>query len=189
MADGASLWVAGKSAAEYKQAAKFVAFLLSPEMQVELVRAYGGLPLTGAARAAARSKILQDGDKTLEIAYASIDGGQRTRACRRCADTDAVRIMVNEELEAVWSDQKPAKAAPRYRRVAWQCRAQRQAGPEEGAALLMQSPLPRWIAHRSSVRWRREYPGRHPLGGPPGFSGRRSRCGAAVGGRHAVPDP
>ena len=37
---------AGKSAAEYKQAAKFVSFLLSPEMQVEMVRIYGGLPLT-----------------------------------------------------------------------------------------------------------------------------------------------
>jgi sn-glycerol 3-phosphate transport system substrate-binding protein len=29
-------------AAEYKQAAKFVSFLLSPEMQIELVRVYGG---------------------------------------------------------------------------------------------------------------------------------------------------
>ncbi len=111
LADGASLWVgAGKSAAEYKQAAKFVAFLLSPEMQVELVRAYGGLPLTGAARAAARSKILQDGDKTLEIAYASMNGRGASRV-PHVADTDAVRIIVNEELEAVWSDQKPAKAA------------------------------------------------------------------------------
>ena len=27
------------------------------------------------------------------------------------ADTDAVRIITNEELEAVWSDKKPAKAA------------------------------------------------------------------------------
>ncbi len=57
LADGASLWVgAGKSAAEYKQAAKFVSFLLSPEMQVEMVRIYGGLPLTSAARAAVRSR-------------------------------------------------------------------------------------------------------------------------------------
>lgn len=111
LADGASLWVgAGKSVAEYKQAAKFVSFLLSPEMQVELVRVYGGLPMTSAARAAARSKILQDGDKTLEIAYASMNGRGASRV-PHVADTDAVRIITNEELEAVWSDKKPAKAA------------------------------------------------------------------------------
>ena len=95
LADGASLWVgAGHAAAHYKQAAKFVSFMLSPEMQIEMVRVYGGLPLTSAARMAARSKLLQDGDKTLEV-----------------ANIDAVRIVANEELEAVWADKKPAKAA------------------------------------------------------------------------------
>ena len=111
LADGASLWVgAGRSAAEYKQAAKFVSFLLSPEMQVELVRVYGGLPLTSAGRAAARSKVLRDGDKTLEVAYASLKGKGASPASH-VADADPVRIIANEELEAVWSDQKPAKAA------------------------------------------------------------------------------
>src|SRR5574343_1562831 len=111
LADGASLWVgAGKSAAEYKQAAKFVSFLMSPEMQVEMVRVYGGLPLTAAARAAARSKILQDGDKTLEVAYASLKG-RGTSNVPHVADADPVRIITNEELEAVWSGKKPAKAA------------------------------------------------------------------------------
>ena len=111
LADGASLWIgAGKSAAEYKQAAKFVSFLLSPEMQVEMVRIYGGLPLTTAARAAARSKILQDGDKTLEVAYASMKGRGAT-SLPHVADADPVRIIADEELEAVWSDKKPAKAA------------------------------------------------------------------------------
>ncbi len=111
LADGASLWVgAGKSPAEYKQAAKFVSFLLSPEMQVEMVRIYGGLPLTPAARAAARSKILQDGDKTLEVAYASMKG-RGTSQVPHVADADPVRIIANEELEAVWADKKPAKAA------------------------------------------------------------------------------
>lgn len=111
LADGASLWVgAGRSAAEYKQAAKFINFLLSPDMQVEMVRAYGGLPLTAAARAAARSKILQDGDKTLEVAYASLKGRGASPA-GHVADADPVRIITNEELEAVWSDKKPSKAA------------------------------------------------------------------------------
>ena len=111
LADGASLWVgAGKSAAEYKQAAKFVSFVLSPEMQIEMVRVYGGLPLTAAARAAARSKLLQDGDQTLEIAYASMKGKGASHV-PHVADADPVRILTNEELEAVWADKKPAKAA------------------------------------------------------------------------------
>ncbi|MBP6189842.1 MAG: extracellular solute-binding protein [Azonexus sp.] len=111
LADGASLWVgAGHAAAHYKQAAKFVSFMLSPEMQIEMVRVYGGLPLTSAARMAARSKLLQDGDKTLEVAYASLNGNGNKPAMR-VANIDAVRIVANEELEAVWADKKPAKAA------------------------------------------------------------------------------
>lgn len=111
LADGASLWVgAGRTPVQYKQAAKFVSFMLSPEMQIEMVRVYGGLPMTSAARAAARSKLLQDGDKTLEIAYASLNGNGSKPAVR-VANIDAVRIITNEEMEAVWDDKKPAKAA------------------------------------------------------------------------------
>lgn len=111
LADGASLWVgAGRTPMQYKQAAKFVSFMLSPEMQIEMVRVYGGLPMTSAARAAARSKLLQDGDKTLEIAYASLNGNGSKPAVR-VANIDAVRIITNEEMEAVWDDKKPAKAA------------------------------------------------------------------------------
>ena len=111
LADGISLWIgAGRPAAEYKQVAKFVSFLLSPEMQVEAIRLYGGLPLTSAARAAVRSKILRDGDNTLQVAYASLRGKGATPAAH-VADIDPVRIVTNEELEAVWSDKKPAKAA------------------------------------------------------------------------------
>jgi len=110
LADGASLWVgAGRSAAEYKQAAKFVSFVMSPEAQVEIVRIYGGLPLTAAARAAVRSKILRDGDNSLQVAYASL-GGKGASSAIHVADADPVRIIANEELEAVWSDKKPSKA-------------------------------------------------------------------------------
>ena len=93
------MWVgAGRSPAQYKQAAKFVSFLLSPEMQVEMVRAYGGLPLTAAARAATHSKVLKDDDKTLEIAYASLKGNGGKPAVR-VANIDPVRIIADEELE------------------------------------------------------------------------------------------
>ena len=111
LADGASLWVgAGQSAAHYKQAAKFVSYLLSPEMQVEFVRVYGQLPLTPAARAAARSKILKDDDASLQVAYGSING-KGAQPAVRVANIDPVRIIANEELEAVWANTKPAKAA------------------------------------------------------------------------------
>jgi sn-glycerol 3-phosphate transport system substrate-binding protein len=79
-------------------------------MQVEMVSIYGGLPLTSASRAAARSKILRDGDKTLEVAYASLMG-RGTTALPHVSDIDQVRIIANEELEDVWTDKKPAKAA------------------------------------------------------------------------------
>lgn len=111
LADGAALWIGGgRSAAEYKQAARFVSFLLAPEMQVEIVRSYGGLPMTAAARAAAQSKLLQDGSKTLEVALASLKGNGG-KPEMRVANIDPVRIIANEELEAVWDDRKPAKAA------------------------------------------------------------------------------
>ena len=111
LADGASLWVgAGRSPAEYKQAAKFVNFLLSPEIQIELVRSYGALPLTTAARAAARSKLLQDGDRTLQAAYVSLKGNDG-KPMVHVADIDAARVITNEELELAWSDKKPSKAA------------------------------------------------------------------------------
>lgn len=111
LADGASLWVgAGRSKAEYKQAAKFVSFLLSPAVQVEMIRAYGGLPLTAAGRTAAHQSIMRDGDKTLEVAYASLKGST-SKQVMRVAKIDQVRVITDEELEAVWSDKKPAKAA------------------------------------------------------------------------------
>ncbi len=113
LADGPTLWVgAGRSPAEYKQAAKFVSFLLSPAIQVELVRAYGGLPLTAAARSASCSKVLQGDDcrqEVIDVAAASLKG-QGASSRRHVADIDAVRIIANEELEQVWANKEPAKA-------------------------------------------------------------------------------
>ena len=111
LADGFALWIgAGRSAADYKQAAKFVSFMLSPEMQVELVSVYGGLPMTAAARAAARSKLLKEGQATLEVAYGSLKGKGAAQS-RHVSDIDPVRIIADEELEAVWANKVPAKAA------------------------------------------------------------------------------
>ncbi len=111
LADGASLWIgAGRTTAQYKQVAKFVSFVLSPEIQVELTRIYGGLPLTEAARIAAQSGLKRDGEKTLEVAYASLKGNG-SKSAVRVSNIDPVSVVTNEELEAVWADKKPAKAA------------------------------------------------------------------------------
>ncbi len=111
LADGASLWIgAGRSKAEYNVAAKFVSFLLSPEIQVEFVRRYGGLPLTAAARAASQSDLLRDDDRALDIAFASLKG-EGSKTDMRVANIEPLLVIANEELEAVWADRKPAKAA------------------------------------------------------------------------------
>lgn len=111
LADGYTLWVgAGRSDAEYKQAAKFVSFVLNPENQVKAVRAHGALPLTPAARAAARSKIIKDEiDRAIEVAEGSMKG-RGAQPAKHVSDIDQVRIIVDEELEQLWADKKPAKA-------------------------------------------------------------------------------
>lgn len=111
LADGASLWIGGGfKAPEYKAAARFVTFLMNKDKQVEMARIYGQLPLTQAARTALKAKILRDRDQTLEVAYASLKGEGATHPLR-ISGIEPVRIILEEELEAVWSDKKPAKAA------------------------------------------------------------------------------
>ncbi|MGE5386834.1 MAG: extracellular solute-binding protein [Betaproteobacteria bacterium] len=111
LAEGPSLWFgANRTAAEYKVAAKFVTFLLSPEMQVEFANIYGQLPLTEAARVAMKSQALRDRGQTLEVAYASMKGKGAVQPVR-VSTLDPVRIILDEELEKVWSDGIPPKLA------------------------------------------------------------------------------
>jgi sn-glycerol 3-phosphate transport system substrate-binding protein len=111
LADGASLWVgAGKKPAEYKGVARFVSFLLGPETQVELTAAGGFLPMTPVARAAGRSRLLKADMAGLDIAYVQLQGKGPLRTLR-VSQIEPVRIIVEEELEAVWADKKPAKEA------------------------------------------------------------------------------
>lgn len=111
LADGPSLWVGGGyRTQEYKVAAKFVAFLLTPEVQVQLASIYGQLPLTEAARAAVKSKALRDRMQALDVAYASLKG-EGASSPVRVSNIDPVRIILDEELERVWADQIPPKEA------------------------------------------------------------------------------
>lgn len=111
LADGPSIWIgAGGKPAEYKTAAKFISFLLSPEIQVQLVSVYGHLPLTEAGRAAVLIGALHDSSQTLEVAHGEMKGAGSAMPLRISA-IDPVRMILDEELEKVWADQTPPKLA------------------------------------------------------------------------------
>lgn len=111
LADGASLWIGGgRKAAEYKGVARFVSFLLGAETQVELTRAGGFLPLTPVAGAVARSRLLKADLAGIHVAYAQLQGKGVLRPLR-VSQIEPLRIIVEEELEAVWANKKPAKEA------------------------------------------------------------------------------
>lgn len=111
LADGASLWIGeGKKPAEYKAAAKFVAYLVAPETQVELTKLGGYLPMTPAARAAADSRLLAPDLDGLKVAYAQLQHEGASHPLR-VSQIEPVRQIVEEELEAVWDGRKPAKEA------------------------------------------------------------------------------
>lgn len=119
LADGASLWVGpGHKAAQYKGVAKFVGFLMAPDMQVEIARSGGYLPLTAAAQAAAKGKLLKDDMRNIDVAQAQLGPVvPRTSVSKAAALTpvvsalNPVRLIIDEELEQVWSNKKPAKLA------------------------------------------------------------------------------
>jgi len=111
LADGASLWVGeGRKPAEYKAAAAFIQYLLTPETQVEITRMGGFLPMTPVARAVANSKLLAGDLAGMNIAYAQLRTEGATHPVR-VSQIEPVRIIVDEELEAVWAGKKTAKEA------------------------------------------------------------------------------
>ncbi|MCL2830533.1 MAG: extracellular solute-binding protein [Betaproteobacteria bacterium] len=114
LADGASLWIgAGYKPAQYKGAAKFISFILSPETQLELTLAHGYLPLTGAAQGAVQGKLLQEEALAFKVASPGLAAAGKTAPLPplRVSQIEPVRIIIEEELESVWNNRKPAKAA------------------------------------------------------------------------------
>jgi len=107
---GAALWMLpGMKKDETRVAARFVSFLLRPEVQKEWVRATGFLPMTPAAMEALRAagvapEILAAAEKRLSTArpgYRSKNGAERSR----------LRAILSEEIAFVWQNTKPAKEA------------------------------------------------------------------------------
>jgi sn-glycerol 3-phosphate transport system substrate-binding protein len=109
LADGASLWVAAKlKPAENRGAAKFIGYVLGPETQIELTLAGGFLPMTSVARAAASSKLMKADLDGLQAAYAGLEGKAAAPSVR-VSQIELVRQIVEDELESVWANRKPAK--------------------------------------------------------------------------------
>lgn len=114
LAAGSALWVgAGKSPAQYRAAARFVAYLLSPQTQLELQRNLGSLPLNRAGLLASGSELLKSELANITTAIAQLTHKPATGASRatRIAGDPAVRRVIDEELDNLWADRKPAKGA------------------------------------------------------------------------------
>lgn len=109
--DGAALWVLpGRKKKEYEVIARFVAFLLRPQVQRDWVRATGFLPMTSAAlnelaAAGVPPAVIESARKRLGM---PVKADVRTRSG---FGRNRVRALLNEEVEFVWQNVKPAKAA------------------------------------------------------------------------------
>jgi sn-glycerol 3-phosphate transport system substrate-binding protein len=109
--DGAALWaLPGKSKDEYAVVARFVEYLLKPEIQREWVQATAFLPMTPVAVDALKAgggspALLDKVAKRLSVVPSAAErtkhGGGRSR----------IRGILNEEIEFVWGNKKPAKEA------------------------------------------------------------------------------
>lgn len=112
-ADGPALWVsAGRSAAEYKLAARFVHFWLTPQNQVDWQIGAGYLPLSPAGLLAVQgSKLLKDELRAQQVALAELSFKPATAASSASAfgHRAGVRRVLAEEMEGVFADKKPAK--------------------------------------------------------------------------------
>lgn len=109
--DGVALWVlAADKKPEREVIARFIAFLLKPEVQREWVRATGFLPMTSAAVQALREAGADPRVLALAEQRLSMPGREAART-RNGTGRSRIRAILNEEVEFVWGNRKPAKEA------------------------------------------------------------------------------
>ncbi len=107
--DGAALWVlAGQKKDEYRVAAHFAKFMLRPEVQQEWLKATGYLPMTAAALLTL--KLDRAGLRDADFHRLSEKKYVTTRS-KHGFGLDRLRDILNEEMETVWRNTQPAKAA------------------------------------------------------------------------------
>lgn len=109
--DGAALWVlAADKRPEQEVIARFIAFLLQPDNQREWVRTTGFLPMTQTAVQALREGGADP--SLLARAEARLSMAKRDAARTKSGlGRDRIRNILNEEIEFVWGNRKPAKEA------------------------------------------------------------------------------
>lgn len=110
---GASLWaMTGKKPAEYKGIAKFFAWLSRAEVQADWHQRTGYIPLTVAAYELTRKQGFYDKQPGALAAIRQLT--RRTEPYSkgvRLGDFVKIRAVIDEELEAVWTQRKTPKEA------------------------------------------------------------------------------
>jgi sn-glycerol 3-phosphate transport system substrate-binding protein len=109
--DGAALWILpGKKKDDYKVVARFIAFLMQPAVQREWVRATGFLPMTASALDALAASGISPA--VVEAARKRLSMPRQTNARASSGEVRSrIRAILGEEVEFVWKNLKPAKAA------------------------------------------------------------------------------
>jgi sn-glycerol 3-phosphate transport system substrate-binding protein len=110
---GASLWVmAGKSKAEYRGVAGFLAYLSRPEVQAEWHQETGYLPITRAAYELTRRSGFYDRNPGADVSVKQMltKTTPKSSGIRLGAFTQ-VRDVIDEELEGIWAGKQDAKTA------------------------------------------------------------------------------
>jgi sn-glycerol 3-phosphate transport system substrate-binding protein len=110
---GASLWVmGGKKKEDYKGVAKFFTFLSKPEIQAEWHQETGYLPITMAAYELTKKSGFYDKNPGLDVSVQQmiVKTTDRSRGLR-LGNMPQIRMVIEEELEAVLAGKKSAKAA------------------------------------------------------------------------------
>ena len=113
LAAGAAIWVGqGHSKDDYKAAAKFLEYTLTPQTQLTIARQGGFLPLTPAAQAGAQSKLLRDDLQAQDLGLANVMKPADSSATVGWISLNPqLRQIVDEEMEAVFMGKKSAKSA------------------------------------------------------------------------------
>lgn len=111
---GATLWVLqGRPAAEYKGVAKFLNFVSSPEVAAKWHQDTGYVPITLAAAKLTEDSGFYKKNPGRDVAVKELTLNPPTENSKglRLGNFVQIRDVEDEELEAVWSGKKTAKAA------------------------------------------------------------------------------
>lgn len=108
--DGEALWILpGKKKPEYKVVARFVSFLMRPDVQKQWVHGTGFLPMTPAGMEALRAAGLPA--SVVAAAEKRLSSPRQSNRPPAGVERNRVRSIISEEIGFVWDNTKPAKQA------------------------------------------------------------------------------